>query len=392
MRDHGPVKVSFYISFPGGGIGRYTNELMNALGTQLGADVELICLPEFEWRDGIGYNTWAGLRSISHEIATLRRASFLIGQFVNPIRGIRHAIKSGSDVIHFADFSHLTFPMWRWALERSSLKVAISAHDIKRQKAILHRGWEDWQLKSAYQYADALFVHSEYQAGELVQFANVNPQKVHVVPHGPYPYGEVAQGKEVLREEFDLPKNKQIALFFGQIRDEKNLNGFLRGMVRTNVDPHLLVAGRSGGRHRGAEFYQQLATALGIDDRVYFIDRFIEEEEVSKLFTLADWVALPYENSFTSQSGVLNVAAHYNKPVLASSSPVLAETVRKANIGVSCTGDAPASLAEGIEKIYHDVESGREFDFTQYKQDYSWEENARCTLNVYRSIADKVSS
>ena len=83
---------------------------------------------------------------------------------------------------------------------------------------------------------------------------------------------------------------------------------------------------------------------------------------------------------------MLNVAAHYERPVLVSSSPVLHETVQRCNIGVACAGDSVPALAEGIERITQQVRRKHVFTFEEYRKAYSWEENARRTLAVYRQL------
>lgn len=381
-----PVCVCFYVFFPAGGIGRYTNELARALGARSDVEVEVACTPDFQWAHDPGYRTWTGLRSISHPIPLLRRSRFLRAQFANPVRFLRRAVNAGTDIIHFANVNHLSFPYWRRELEESGLRVAISVHDVKRQKPILNKAWEEHQLKAVYRIADALFVHSAYQADELVTYAGVARDKIHIVPHGPYPHGHVAHDAADVRKRLGLPLDRQVALFFGQLRDEKNLAGLIRALPLSKNRPHLLVAGEGGGAHRGADFYRDLARKVGVADRVTFLARYIPDEEVGELFAASDWVALPYSNSFTSQSGVLNIAAHYERPVLVSSSPVLHETVRRSDIGVACDGDEPGALAAGIDQLCTQVMNNYSYAFAQYRQQFSWDENARLTSEVYRRM------
>lgn len=381
-----PLRVGFYVFFPGGGIGRYTHELTITMAQHPSVEVEVICTPDYEWAQSDGYATWDELASISHDIATLRRWRFLKGQFVNPARAIDHALSKGLDILHLANINHLTFPFWRPKLEEADLSVVASAHDVKRRKSIVSRLWEDRQLKAFYQFADALFVHSDYQVRELAEFADVSREKIHVVPHGLYSHGAVEASRIDLREKWSLPENQRVALFFGQIRDEKNLGGLFRALRLTEQPVHLVVAGKGGGRHYGPDHYRQLASELDVANLVTFIPRFIEDEEVGELFCACDWVALPYKNVFTSQSGVLNVAAHYERPVLVSSSPVLHETVQACDIGVACSGDAPAALAAGIEAMHQRLASGHSHAFKEYRQRFSWNENARRTVDVYQDL------
>lgn len=381
-----PLRVGFYIFFPGGGIGRYTHRLMETMGRCSGVEVEAICTPDYKWAHSNRYATWDGLASISHDIPTLRRWRFLKGQFVNPRRAIEHAITTGLDVLHLAEFNHLTFPYWRPKVESTEIKVVGSAHDVKRGKSIVSRAWEDRQLKSFYQFADALFVHSDYQARELAAFADVSRGKIHVVPHGLYSHGTVDASQDTLREKWDIPLDRPIALFFGQIRDEKNLDGLLRAIELADQPLHLVVAGSRNSRHRGIDYYRQLTEELGIVNHVTFVPRFIEDEEVGELFVASDWVALPYRDTFTSQSGVLNVAAHYERPVLVSSASVLHETVQACDIGVACSGDGPRSLAAGIETMHQRLKANHAHAFEAYQERFSWEENISRTLTVYQEL------
>lgn len=383
-----PLRVGFYVFFPSGGIGRYTHMLMCAMGRHPNVHVEAICSPDYKWARDEEYATWDGLQCISHQIPLRRQLRFLIGQFVNPHRAVQHAIHRNLDVLHLANINHLTFPYWRLLLRNTPLKVVASVHDVRRQKSILSRTWEDHQLKAFYRYADALFVHSTYQVRALEQFAGVSPEKIFVVPHGLYPHGRSDASRMALREKWSLPAEKQVALFFGQLRDEKNLEGLLRALPLAHTPLHVVVAGKGGGRHRDAYFYRTLARKLGIRDRVTFVNRHIEDDEVAELFKASDWVALPYDPSFTSQSGVLNTAASYERPVLVSTAPVLKETVQTCDIGWSYEGTAPVQIAQGIDAISEQIAGGYDYDFDAYQQQFSWAKNAARTVDVYRLLLD----
>lgn len=385
------LRVGFYVFFPGGGIGKYTHRLMQAMGQDPDIEVEVLCTPDYEWKEGEAYATWAGLRSISHEIPLIRRWRFLSGQFVNPKRAIQHAKNRCLDVLHFANINHLSFPYWRSALERSDMKTAASAHDVKRQKSIVYRRWEDHQLRAFYQFTDALFVHSRHQVNELVDFAGVMRSKVHIVPHGPYHHGPAPDAdRHHVREHLGLPRDRPVALFFGKLRDEKNLDGLIRALSLSTTKPHLVVAGSEvGHRHRSVSYYRELAQQVGVANQITFRAEYISDEEVPRLFYAADWVALPYRRSFTSQSGVLNVAAQYERPVLATPSPVLKETVESSGIGVVCQEETPEALAEGIDRICSLVSNKHSFPFETYREQYNWKENARRTVNVYEQLVEK---
>ena len=381
-----PIRVGTYVYFPGGGIGRYTVEVLRALGRLPDVEAELWCAPDFHWQQPDGYAVWDGLWGLTDPRPTVRRSNFLISQVLSPRRAARRARREGTDVVHFASFNNLTFPLWKRALSRSGARVVITAHDVLRVKPILHAGWEDGQLAAVYRWADALLVHSEHQKAELIAFAAVDPERVHLVPHGPYAYAEATEAPLALRRRYGLPADRQVALFFGQLRDEKGLEPFFHAMARAERPFHLLVTGAAGGGHRGADYYRAAAEQAGVGDRVTLLDRFVPDEEVGDVFSAADWVALPYEERFTSQSGVLNVAAHFRKPALVSSAPVLAETVRASGIGVAANGDSPDVLLAAADELTRLVADGASFPFDRYARRYSWQANAEQTRAIYRDV------
>lgn len=380
------MNIAFYIFFPGGGIGRYTYELLKSMYFQEHYKPALICSPDYEWRNSDNINAKPVLRGISHSIPFVRKGKFLFGQFINPHLAINWVNSHDIEILHFADFNHLSFPFWYPALKNSQIKITVSAHDITRQESIINRTWEDRQLRNFYQAVDGLFVHSEYQKRELITFANVNPAKVFIVPHGMYAYPNTDKSKEELRRKWDISESAKVALFFGQIRDEKNLDSFIKAVSQCNEELNVIVAGRGGGRHTNPEYYKMLAKKYNISNRIKFIVRYISDSEVTELFTISDWIALPYKKSFTSQSGVLNVAAYYKKPLLVGPAPVLQETVLKYDIGIVCEDGSEFALKEGILKMNERINNGYQFDYSQYHAHFKWGENARRTIDVFKSL------
>ena len=381
------IKGGFYLFFPAGGIGKYTNELLQTMGSMPEIDMRAVCSPDYFWRDNPSYTAWTGLNKLSHPIPAIRKFRFLKCQLTNPRQCINYAKAENLDIVHFANFNHLSFPFWRNAFKKSGVKVAVSVHDVRRAKPILNKGWEDKQLVAFYQFADALFVHSEYQANELQRFARVEKSKIHVVPHGPYSHGNTSISKEEARKKYNFPLDEQVALFFGQIRDEKNLDGLINALGMSSSKPHLVVAGKAGGRsRRPMEYYMECARKAGVSDRITFLDRYISDDEVGELFEASDFTVLPYKEAFTSQSGVLNVAVHYATPVLVSTAPVLKETVETCDIGVVADGYADEHIAKGIDLLSARVEANYEHAFDIYQKKFGWEENARRTIEVYRQL------
>ena len=364
----------------------YTVEMLKALGTHTNLELFLLCSPDFEWQQIPGTRTLPVLQRLSHPIPVLRKARFVTAQWVNPFRILRTAEKKGIEVVHLQSFHHLSFAQWKVAASRSSVKWVISAHDIKRDVAIFHKNWEDEQLRASYQFADAILVHSNFQKEELVGFAHVDPLKVHLVPHGPYVYAQPADSKESIRLKLGIPQSVDVALFFGQVRNDKNLSSFLRALSIAKMNTHLIVAGQPGGHHQDAAYYRALCEELQLEERVHFFFGHVPDERVGQYFTAADWIALPYRQSFTSQSGVLNIAAQFNRPVLVSSAPVLKETVLAGGIGYACLGDGVEELKQGIVAMQEVKVKVQRKNFDQYRKEYSWKRSAELCVELYEKL------
>jgi len=384
--EQAPVRVLHYFAFPGGGIGRYVHELLNCMVEQPGLEIELACIPSYHYRRSAKYPLWPGLREITHHVPWRRRLRFAINLVVNPLRAIRRARRTGAQIIHLSTIPHVTFGLWSRALRGSGLKLVATAHDVRRSHGLIWHSYEVEQLKRLYRSCEAIFVHSEYQRQDLVDFAGVSASRVVVVPHGPYYHGPPTASKEELRRRYGVPLDKQVALFFGDIRADKNLDLFLQAMTPYKDRLFLVVAGRiKGPKAYPLEYYQRIAAQNGITEVVRFDIRFIPDDEVADLFTLADWVALPYGRSFTSQSGVLNVAVAYRRPVLASGCGTFRETIGAYEVGIVVPPDDVAELIAGIRTMMARYE--QPWDFDGYSKAMSWFQNAGRTAKLYTTVA-----
>ncbi len=384
-----PTRIIFYLFFPGGGIGKYTHQLLEQLVRHDDLEIEVACLSDYQWRDNDSYRTWPGLFSISHRVPMVRRSRFLVGQFINPRRLVAHAMQVDADIIHICNINYLSFPFWLGRLNAWGGKLACSAHDIRRRMRLIHRGWEERQLKRFYRRCDALFVHSMDQADELQAFAGVERARISIVPHGPHVYAPPPLDSQAeLKATYRIPANRQVALFFGYLREDKNLDGLIRALHQAGLENlHLLIAGNTAAR--GEEHVQDcriLVNELRLEDRVTFDVRYIPDTELPALLKLCDWAVLPYKPTFSSQSGVLNLAAFYERPVLVTPSASFKELLADVAIGELCPGYEDDDIAAGIRGMVKKVAQGADWNFSAYRAKYSWESNAGMTREVYMKL------
>lgn len=154
------------------------------------------------------------------------------------------------------------------------------------------------------------------------------------------------------RNKFALKGN--VLLFFGYIREYKGLAVLIRAMshVLKKMDCRLVVAGEF---YEPKEKYDQLIATEGLEGKIIFHDRYIPNEEVEPYFAATDALVLPYTNA--SQSGVVQVAYHFNKPVISTRVGGLAEVIEHGQTGYVVPANDPQALANAIVEFYANKET-----------------------------------
>lgn len=159
------------------------------------------------------------------------------------------------------------------------------------------------------------------------------------------------------REELGLPQEAPVLLFFGFVREYKGLHVLLEAMpavLRELPDAHLLVAGEA---YDDSERYHDLISASGLQDRVHWHDEYIPSGRVPVFFGAADLVVQPYVSA--TQSGVAQIATHFEVPMVLTDVGGLAETVPDEKAGFVVPPEDSEALAEAVVRFFRDDWAGR---------------------------------
>lgn len=183
-------------------------------------------------------------------------------------------------------------------------------------------------------------------------------------------YGELIP-KEEAKKLAGLPDDgTHYVLFFGFIRAYKGLDLLLKAFADPRLkelNVKLLVAGEFYGASRP---YMEEIEALGIETRVVLKTDFIPDSEVNRYFRAADIVAQPYKSA--TQSGVTQIAFHFEKPMLVTNVGGLPEIVPDGKVGF-VVEPKPRQIADALVRYYSE---SKEELFTQgvkeEKKKYSW--------------------
>jgi glycosyltransferase involved in cell wall biosynthesis len=311
----------------------------------------------------------------------LRLAAKLVEHVPDMLRYRRLAERAQPDVVHF---QWLTVqPLDVHVLPRRPL--VLTAHDL------LPREPRPGQLRAQrklYDAVDAIIVHSDYGRRQLVEQAQVDEAKVHVVYHGAFAHLALTPDAAPLPPEL-AGSDRRIVLFFGLIRPYKGLDVLLDAWRALDPpDAELWVVGRP----RGVDTAPLRATAPA---SVRFAERFVSDRELPALFRRADLVVLPYKRTQRfDQSGVLFTALAFGKAIVLSDIGGFSEIAAAGAAKLVPPGDAGA-LAESLGSLLGDEAERRALEGAAASAaggPYSWDEAARRTLGVYQRVQSPESA
>ena len=216
---------------------------------------------------------------------------------------------------------------------------------------------------------DGFIAMSESVLNDLKTFDTSKPKIF--TPHPVYDnFGQPGE-KQLARISLGLDENQKYLLFFGFIRDYKGLDLLLRAMDNQRVRDlkiKLIVAGEF---YTDSKPYFDIIERYQLQDQLVLATDFIPDSKVGDYFNAADMVVQPYKEA--TQSGVTQIAYHFEKPMLVTNVGGLPEIVPHLKTGYVVDVD-PLKIAEGIVDFYeNNRETAMIENCRREKKKYSWE-------------------
>jgi len=297
-----------------------------------------------------------------------------------------HALRRGPPGIfhlQWAPIPLLDIPLVR-ALKRRAWRTIYTVHDPlpspdrprqRRKHIVLLR------------LADALLVHSRRQRDEIASADPALASRVHVIAHGatrfPLPTpAERVQCREVLRVDTD----RQLLLFFGQIKPHKGLEYLLAAMpqvVARFPRTLLLIAGEP---LMSLSRIERLIAEQGLRDHVSLRPGFVPDAETPRYLRAADLLVAPYVRIATS--GVVVLAQGHGLPIVATNVGGLPEFIEHERSGLIVPPRDSPALAAAIGRALDNRDAlaamGRRA-WERLENENRWCDVAARTLSVYSS-------
>jgi len=218
--------------------------------------------------------------------------------------------------------------------------------------------------------ADGFVAMSKSVREETRSFMKKRVKPVVYCPHPLYDNFGEPEDKITAKKKLGLDPEFNYILFFGFIRDYKGLDLLLKAFADQRfrkLPLKLLVAGEF---YCDPKPYFKLIGENGLKDHVIMSNEFIPDSSVGQYFCASDLVVQPYKSA--TQSGVTQIAYHFNKPMIITNVGGLNEFVPDGKVGYVVNPD-PIEIAQAILDFYS---GNKEQEFSanaaEEKLKYSW--------------------
>ena len=216
---------------------------------------------------------------------------------------------------------------------------------------------------------DAFLTLSVSVLEDLLKFTS-STKKI-FIPHPIYDtFGNKIE-KNIALKNLNLNSLDKHLLFFGFVRKYKGLDLMLKAMADVRVKElgvKLIVAGEF---YDDINEYLNLIDELGIKNNIILKSDFIAEVDVKNYFCASDMITQTYRTA--TQSGVTQIAYHFERPMLVTNVGGLAEIVPNKKVGY-VTSKNPTDIAGAIVDFYN---NNKEQEFTKNtiseKKRFTWE-------------------
>ena len=205
------------------------------------------------------------------------------------------------------------------------------------------------------------------------------------LPHGltPHPLYDNF-GPKVSREEaikvLGLDGDTRYILFFGLIRDYKGLDLLLRAFADERLRGKRVKLIVAGEFYSNADTYEQLERELHLAEHIVWCKEFVPADKVRYYFAAADLVAQPYKTA--TQSGITQIAYHFERPMLVTDVGGLAEIVPHGKVGYVVKPDV-AEIADAlVDFVDHHTDEDYREGIVEEKAKYAWSNMTRQLIDV----------
>ena len=334
---------------------------------------------------------WAG-RVIHRWYRAVRRMGRGIRLVIEWMRLSNYLIQAKPDIVQFGKIEFPFEAIFLSILKRNGLVLSQICHEFELREqgnnpliTISNRMYR-W----VYDSFSIIFFHGESNRRRFLELFDSPPDSLHLIEHGNegifLAARSAASSPAQMRQRYGIDADAPVVLFFGNLTPSKGLPDLLKAFALAQKREglaRLVIVGKPS-KFINMDILRKLVMDLGISQSTIFDARYFPTEDVGLLMEMATVVVYPYLNS--TQSGALQVAYTFGRPVIATNVGGLPEVVVDGKSGFIVPASAPVELANAIIKLIEDRDLAREMGaYARQLSEtrFSWDTIARNIISVY---------
>lgn len=245
------------------------------------------------------------------------------------------------------------------ALVQRRIPYVVALHTVLSDPPPLHRRL----LHGLCTHSAALVVFTQAAKQILIEEGIADAGRLVVIPHGaPEILWSTADPSPLRAEIADLGTLSTILTTFGLLSPAKGLEDAITAVARLkedHPDVRYVIAGQTHPeelRHHGERYRNQLTTqvaALGLDERVRFLDFFLDVGEIAALLRRTAIFLTPYKSPKQASSGALTFALAAGVPIVSTDYVFARETLASGGGLLTPCGDT-AALTNALADLLTD--------------------------------------
>lgn len=252
-----------------------------------------------------------------------------------------------------------------WRCRRAGIEVRFLCHNVADHEAV---AWKTALTKVILAQGGSFVVQSQQEKRDLETLCPGSRIQVH--PHPLYDQFPKPNAAPSPRAELEL-------LFYGFVRPYKGLDILIEALgLAQDKALRLTVAGEFWA---GLEDIRRRIDNLGLTGKVELIARYVSAQETAEYFARADALVLPYRSG--TGSGVLSIAYHYGKPVIATRIGAFCDVVRHQETGFLVPPESPAALARVIDGLTREQAASMAPAIRDFARTMTWDSLAQSVLD-----------
>ena len=277
-------------------------------------------------------------------------------------------------------------------LKEKGTKIIFTFHDVFHigEKEII----TNEILSPFYKLADAGIVGNSMEKDRLKEIFKFD-KEILIGKHGVYNlFDQNSLTNQAARKQLKINPNNFIVLFFGILRENKGLEELINAIKLLksrnslqNIKLYIYTTLRDHFELK--DHYEKLIRQLKLEKEIITdirIKRIMTLKEIETIFKASDIVILPYTH--ISQSGILNLAIGFRKPVILSDAFIETNEIDN-KLGIVVPKKNVEKLAEAIFAMVNNYENySKTFsnNISDYEREHSWEKLAHQMLEIAKKI------